>query len=213
MVIDKNNIQRKIIICSILLSLGVLSYSISFFIDGIPHNISQDTVFHINRLLGMGNVWYSPVNFISFNGNGTYVNLLYPWLTMYPMWILYEISHSYVLAYKLYYLLLGIVTIFISYRCMMGIVHDEKSSICFASLYTFSPYRFANVFIRAALGESVAMAVLPLVLLGIYHVYFDDERKWRTLSIGFALLAYTHNLSLLLAGFFTMVLGAVSFYF
>lgn len=209
----EKSVQKKIVIFLVLLSLGVLSYSTRFFMNGIPHYYREDTIFHINRLLGMSNVWLSPVNYHSFEGNGTYVNLLYPWLTMYPMWILYKICHSYVLAYKLYYLLLGIITVFISYRCMRGIVHDELSSICFAALYTFSSYRFANVFIRAALGESVAMTFLPLVLLGIYNVFFGDEKKWRTLSIGFALIAYTHNLSLLLSGFITVILGAISFYF
>ena len=209
----ERDIHRTIVIFLVLLSLGVLSYSTRFFMNGIPHYHNEDTIFHINRLLGLGNVWDSPVNYYSFCGNGTYVNLFYPWLTMYPMWILYKISHSYVLAYKLYYLLLGIATIFISYRCMMGIVHDDLSSICFAALYTFSSYRFANVYIRAALGESVAMTFLPLVLLGIYNIFFDDEKKWRTMSIGFALIAYTHNLSLLLVGFITVTLGVASFYF
>jgi hypothetical protein len=205
------NIRRKIVICLVLSGLGVLYYSTRFFMDGIPHYRSEDTIFHISRLMGLANVWSSPVCYNSFSGTGTYVNLYYPWLTMYPMWLLYRVCSSYTLAYKLYFLFLGIITIFVSYRCMKSMTHDEISAVCFAVLYSFSSYRFANVFRRAAVGESIAMTFLPVVLLGMYNIYFGDEKKWRTLGIGIALIAYSHNLSLLLVAAMITTLGIITF--
>ena len=169
--------RKRYAVLVLLVVLSILHYCTSFFISGVPHYEPEDTFFHFNRLLGLGNVWESPVSFHSFAGTGTYVNLFYPWLTMYPMWALYRLCNSYVLAYKLFYLFLGTITILMSYGCMKSITRDEMSSICFATMYLFSSYRFANVFRRAALGESIAMAVLPLVIMGYYHIFFCDKEK------------------------------------
>ncbi len=208
----KQDRKKEIRICIILCMLGILYYVTRFFMTGIPHYKPEDTLFHINRLLGLGNVWTSPVSFDSFAGTGTYVNLFYPWLTMYPMWLFYKLCGSAVVAYKLYYMLLGIVTLLVSYRCMKKIVPDDAASFCFAVLYTFSSYRFANVFRRAALGESIAMTFLPIVLLGMYLIIAEANIRWRTLSIGIALIAYTHILSILLTGVAIVLLILVSFY-
>ena len=212
-VISKHSNTRKmILIYGTLCVLGVLYYYTRFFMTGIPHYDPEDTFFHLNRLMGLENVWTSPVNFLSFGKNGNYVNLFYPWLTMYPMWILYKIFGSYVIAYKLYYMLLSIATLIIAYRCFRRMVLDDTAAVCFAILYSFSSYRFANVFRRAALGEAIAMTFLPVILLGTFLVFFDDYNSWRVLTIGIALTAYTHVLSLLLAGVIFFVVFLVSFY-
>ena len=175
-----------------------------FASEGIP--FCDDTSFHLGRLVGMSNVWTSPVNFDSFGHNGLMVNLFYPWLTMYPMWILCKAFGSYVIGYKMYYTALTIATLFIAFYSMRGISKSSFGAYVFSLLYTFSSYRFADVYNRAALGEAIALTFLPIILLGIYRLAFEKQIRWHELAIGMTLVAYTHILSLLMSAVFTGIL-------
>lgn len=201
---QNNSAGMKWLIVISLLILGAAYCLPLFAMPGI-HKV-DDTTFHVGRLVGLSNVFASPVNFGSFGKNGLMVNIFYPWLTMYPMQLLYMLTGSYVLAYKLYYVLLSVVTIFISYWSMLKMSKNRAAAYVFALLYTFSSYRFADVFNRAALGESIALAFLPLVLLGIYKVCFENYREWRPLAAGMTLIAYSHMLSLVMSAAFTGIL-------
>lgn len=205
MKILENIKSNKIILYTTLIVLGIVSILPMFFMEGIPHYYPEDTLFHLSRVKGFENVWSSPVNYNSFDGMGSYVNVFYPWLTLYPMHLLLFLFSDYVIAYKVYLALLGIVTIFIAFYSGKLVSGKNVSAFCFAVLYCFSSYRFICVFRRAALGESIAMAILPLVFAALYLILFSDYRKWFLLSLGFAFLTYTHLLSLYMSAGFVLV--------
>lgn len=190
---DKN---RLIVIHGALLVTGFLYYAHRFLMSGIPHYINEDTYFHLNRMIGLRNVFRSPISYLNFAHNGPAVNIFYPWLTMYPMYILYRICGSYVLAYKLFYLLLSILTVYAAFYVMKEISGSLTASFIFSVVYTYSAYRFINVFRRAHLGESISLTALLFVLLGLYNIAFGNRNRWKFLAIGMALIAYSHNLFL-----------------
>ena len=191
--------HKERIIVFFLFVMSVLYYLPRFLMTGIPHYFYEDTWFHLNRLAGMGNVWRSPVNFLSFAHHGSLVNIFYPWLTMYPMYLIYKICGDYVLAYKLFYLLLTVITMFIAYYVMLEISESQFGAFIFAVLYTYSGYRFINIFRRAHIGEAVAMTAMLLVLLGLYQISFGNRRRWGALTAGMTLIAYSHHLALMIA--------------
>lgn len=201
--------KTQIIIIAFLIVLGVAYYFPVFLSEGV--NYCDDTTFHLGRLISLGNVWTNPVNFNSFGNNGSMVNIFYPWLTMYPMRLLYKATNSYVLAYKLFYTLLTIATLIIGYYSIKCISKSNISGLLFAVLYTFSSYRYVDIFKRDALGEAIAISFLPIVLLGIYKVFFDDHRDYKYLVIGMTLIAYTHLLSVFIATLFIFGLLILSF--
>ena len=187
-----------------LVILGLVYYLPMFAMEGIVS--SDDTTFHIGRLVGLSNVWSSPVNFNSFGGNGLMVNIFYPWLTMYPMQLLYRLSGSYVTAYKLYYTLLTVATLLVAYCSMKRIAGNRAGAYAFAVLYTYSSYRYADIFNRGSLGEAIALTFLPLVLLGIYRVCSDEYDRWPSLAAGMTLIAYSHVLTLLMSAAFVGII-------
>ena len=203
-----NNRSIKLLIVLSLIMLGVI-YCLPMFMSGGIHKV-DDTTFHVGRLVGLSNVWTSPVNFDNYGNNGLMVNIFYPWLTMYPMYGIYKITGSYVLAYKLYYTLLTIVTLLIAYCSMRGISKNRAGALTFAVLYAFSSYRYADVFNRDALGEPIALAFLPLVLLGIYKVCFENYDEWFKLAAGMTLVAYSHMLSLVMSAAFTGIIFLIA---
>ena len=80
---QNNSAGMKWLIVLSLLILGAAYCLPLFAMPGI-HKV-DDTTFHVGRLVGLSNVFASPVNFNSFGKNGLMVNIFYPWLTMYPM--------------------------------------------------------------------------------------------------------------------------------
>ena len=205
---QNNEAALKWLIVIGLIALGAV-YCVPMFMSGGIHKV-DDTTFHVGRLVGLSNVWTSPVNFDNYGNNGLMVNIFYPWLTMYPMYGIYKLTGSYVLAYKLYYTVLTAVTALIAYFSMRGISKNRAGALTFAVLYVFSSYRYADVYNRDALGESIALAFLPLVLLGIYKVCFEDYKEWGWLAAGMTLVAYSHMLSLVMSAAFTGIIFLIA---
>ncbi len=65
--------------------------------------------------------------------------------------------------------------------------------------YLYAPYRMTNLFVRGAIGESLAFVFYPLLLFLIYA--FKDRVSWRLIlatSLGVAAFLLTHNASVIL---------------
>lgn len=170
-----------------------------FRMNGLRAFNNQDMMFHLSRAIGLSNVLSSPVNFNNFAHHGTMINPFYPWLFLAPMYIVFKITHSIIVGYKIYFLFVTLMTMLISYFSVYKINKHKISALCFAITYSFSLYRTDDVYYRSSVGEAVAMAFLPLMLLGIYYVIFDDYKKWYWLSFGMSALLYTHLLSTVIA--------------
>ncbi|MFL6197850.1 MAG: 6-pyruvoyl-tetrahydropterin synthase-related protein [Thermoanaerobaculia bacterium] len=78
---------------------------------------------------------------------------------------------------------------------------DRRAGLVAAAAYAFAPYRLLDVHYRAALGESAALAILPLVLLhGIAAAREGGRRRMAAAAVVLALLTLTHPISVLMAG-------------
>lgn len=66
-------------------------------------------------------------------------------------------------------------------------------------IYLYTPYRAVDLYVRGALGECVAFAVIPLTFLAIYNVVHKNKsRHIALLGISIAILILSHNLAPLL---------------
>ncbi|HFL0177760.1 TPA: hypothetical protein ACGX2P_002570 [Enterococcus faecium] len=207
----KNKNQIIDIIFMLFLSFA---YVIPLFMSmGIYHSVNQDTYFHLSRIIGLDNVWSSPVNFNNFDHHGTMMNIFYPWLTLYPAFLFYKMMGNLVLSYNIYYFFITFLTMVVSYFSMKQIKNNRYISLLFSIIYTFSAYRAIDIFHRASLGEAVALTFLPLILMGCYEIYIRDYQKWYWLSIGMTLVVYTHLLSVAMVSVFIGGTLFLSFYF
>ncbi|HBL1549177.1 TPA: hypothetical protein LP263_002642 [Enterococcus faecium] len=207
----KNKNQIIDIIFMLFLSFA---YVIALFMSmGIYHSVNQDTYFHLSRIIGLDNVWSSPVNFNNFDHHGTMMNIFYPWLTLYPAFLFYKMMGNLVLSYNIYYFFITFLTMVVSYFSMKQIKNNRYISLLFSIIYTFSAYRAIDIFHRASLGEAVALTFLPLILMGCYEIYIRDYQKWYWLSIGMTLVVYTHLLSVAMVSVFIGGTLFLSFYF
>ncbi|WP_455467448.1 hypothetical protein [Streptococcus salivarius] len=171
----------------------------------------DDIVFHINRLLSLDTVWKSPINFTTNGGTGQLINTFYPWLTYYPIFIIYKLTQSVFVAWMSFQFLVRFVTCLLSFYGLRLLNYSDKQVMVFATFYLFSGYFLHNSYYRAAVGETLAMIFLPLVFVGVRLITFGDYKKWWVLTLGMLGLVYSHVLSVLLASLMIFIAVVASF--
>lgn len=137
----------------------------------------DDLHFHIDRMLGLSSIWKSPVNFRTFYKVGQGVNYFYPYITYYPYYLLYRLTHSFYMGWMLYLYFLTTITYLIAYYSSKNITKNFFVAHLFAIFYVFASYRLDNIVIRFAIGEAIAITFLPLVFYGLYLIIKGNYKK------------------------------------
>lgn len=111
---------------------------------------------------------------------------------------------------KTYVFLINLGTAVCTYLCFRKMTKTELSAIIGTFLYVCAPYRLICIYNREALGEYTGMLFLPLIALGFYYAYKEDDgsenygKKIIAPVIGFSGLIQTHILSCLMVALFGM---------
>ena len=189
----------------------------------------QDKLIHLRRIAALADTLragYFParIYFVMNGGTGYAMPVFYPDLNLYLPAVLHILGMPLGITYTVYVILTNIVTAVMAYLCVkgfLGCVSPSKTSegLCTCKegnagcipaavasfLYTLSVYRLTNIYIRDAIGEYTAMAVLPLVIYGFARIYtyespekrphFDIIKCALPLGAGMALLACSHVLT------------------
>lgn len=108
---EKKYTNQTVLLISFLISI-VSILPMFFFRDKL---YGDDIVFHINRLLSLDTVWKSPINFTTNGGTGQLINTFYPWLTYYPIFIIYKLTQSVFVAWMSFQFLIRFVTCLLSF--------------------------------------------------------------------------------------------------
>lgn len=118
-------------------------------------------------------------------------------------------------AYKTLLMLTNIATVVIAYYSFHKIFKDKVIGILGSIFCSWAPYRFSIMYCSASLGESIAFAFFPLILLGLYDIYTSEagakiaNRTWITLAIGYTCIIQANVLSFLLVAGFTVLVCVV----
>jgi hypothetical protein len=152
---------------------------------------ADDLQFHLNRIASLSNVFSSPVNLEHYQ-YGNLVNAMYPWITIYPAYIIYAIVGNIKITYLVFIFFVNLITLYIAYYTFNKVYNKIEWSVFFALTYTFATYRLLDLYIRAAIGEVLGISFLPLLFLGLWYIFATDIKKWYVFSIAIALLAYSH---------------------
>lgn len=170
-----------------------------------------DTAFHINRALSLESIFSSPINFETFRSYGMQVNNFYPWLTLYPLFLLIKFTNL-AIGYNLFLYIVTLITLFICHYVMYEITKKHVTSSFFAIIYTTSSFRSVEIFLRGAMGELLAMSILPLILLGFIKLYDSKKESWVMLAVSMTLLIYTHVLSVAMTMVMIIIALIIQFY-
>ena len=186
---------RRMRLC--LLALAVLIASAPALKDTVC--LGHDTAFHLVRILNLADGLKGgfPVRLggFSYNGFGAITPVFYPdfFLTL-PAGLI-ALGCSMTFAVNLACVLISALSALAMYRCAGRIFGDEDAALSSAVLYTLSVYRVSDLFTRFAVGEALAMAFLPLFLLGLWEVLLGEKARWPLLGLSAAAICLSHVLS------------------
>ncbi|MGN0975706.1 MAG: hypothetical protein ACI4OL_06865 [Gemmiger sp.] len=180
-------------------------FSLPYLTDHLPYGM--DLEFHISRLYGIASglaMGQFPVrlNFDFLNGAGYISSIMYPELFFYPSGVLCALGASVLFGMKVLLIFIVFATVYTSYYAMREMLGD-KAALIFTLLYLCCPYRLNDVYTRAALGEALAMAFLPLAAVGIWQLAQGDYKKgfWMA-AAGITCVLQSHVISAFLVVLF-----------
>lgn len=199
------DIRESAMIYLALIAIGIFA-TYPYFASYLQS--ADDLSFHLARIEGIKDgllCGQFPVRIdpSSCSGYGYPTGIFYGNLFLYFPAVLRLCGVSAVTAYKTMCLGVNIATALIAYYSIKGISKSRYAGFIGAVIYTLSTWRIICMVSRAAVGESLSMMILPLVILGVYQILYGDKNKWYILAIGFTGLIQTHVINTLIAGLMT----------
>lgn len=58
------------------------------------------------------------------------------------------------------------------------ITDDRNVGVLAGVLYMVMPYHLTDMYIRGSLGEFLSFIFIPIVFLGLYHLFHEEKRDW-----------------------------------
>lgn len=196
------------------LALGstILLISIPIFRPNLIEG--HDSGFHFMRIEGLWRALTAgkfPVRIQPFwlNDYGYPVSVFYGDILLYLPSLLRPLGFSVQAVYEIFEFAVNGAAVLATYYCLHQMTRDRRIAAFGSALYAGSLYRFANVYVRNAVGEYCAMIFLPVVVYGFWCILSgekDEKKKWLPLLVGFSGLIQTHVISCEFAGLFSVAL-------
>lgn len=193
-----------------LLAIAVLLVSQPCLGENSP--MAYDTHFHAARIMNLADGLRSgllPVRAagFSYNGYGAMTSVFYPDLLLYPWALALLGGASITWVINSLVVVVNALTAACMYSCAKRMLGHRQGAMCAAILYVFSIYRLEDLYCRLMVGEMLAMAFVPVFLLGLYEVILGDKRRWPVLVLGATLVFRSHMLSTVLCAGVALVMG------
>lgn len=177
---------------------------------------TQDIAFHLLRIEGLRDGLRSgqfPVRMQPnwLDGYGYPVSVYYGDLFLYIPAILRLIGFPVQFSYGTFIILINLASSVTAYWCCHKISQDRAVSLVSSFLFVLVPYRLTNLYERNAIGETLAITFLPLIIYGMHHVLTADchdksfKKSWLPLVIGFTGIIESHILTCVMCSFFIIL--------
>ena len=198
---------------AVLVAIALIA-SIPLFSDFLICVQDYDISFHFARINGIyaglrAGEFPVRINSVQTEGLGNMSATMYPGFFLYPIAFFHMLGMSTILGYKLLLVSANIGTAIFSFYSVSHICKSEKIGWLATIFYTFSSYRLNDMYVRGALGETLAMTFFPLVFWGAYEILFGDRKKWYVLTLGMTGVLESHVLSVEMCVFFLVLQGIV----
>ncbi len=203
--------MKKTMIVSVLFCIALSLVHLYPYLLSQTLNIEHDTFFHISRIEGYAQAIkhgdFIPRIYPLKNNSFGYGSPLFycDFLLLIPS-LLYIWGVSLIQSYHaalFTFTFLSAITMFYTTKIITKRLDTSYLSTVF---YIFVNYRVSDVYVRGALGEIMAFAFLPLVLLAAYYLFLREHNKatnW--LIISMSGLIFTHNITFVLACIFLLI--------
>ncbi len=189
---------KKLLICILL----ACAASLPLLNGSLPYG--NDTTFHMNRIEALSYAIYNrdffPRIFWFQNYNFGYGSpLFYSVIFLYFPAALRILHVPMIMTYRIFLFVIFFFTAYTIYT-LIETVLGKNTLICFTGsmFYLFCTYIYQNTYNRGAVGEALAYIFIPLILLGLYHLFVLRSGRWQILMLALAGLLLSHNISFFL---------------
>lgn len=177
---------------------------------------SDDFKFHLARITTLydsikAGDFFPMVHSTGLNNYGYGYGFYYSNVLLYPAILLRSMGISNSITWIGLMFFYTLLQLGISFSSFFSVYKDRFRAYCFALIYTFGVYHFVDLYMRAEIAEYVALAFVPLVIAGCYHIIHLDSKKWWLLSCGMIGLIYAHMLSAIMATGFVAIYFLVNY--
>ena len=192
----------------ILLALTLLAcYPL---LDGKTYVHGQDMFFHLTRIKGIAeslHAGYFPVRdqLYWLHNYGYGVGFYYPDVFLYFPALMVLLGFDLLTAYKLFLVLCSFFAIASAWFAAGRIAKNRTAAFAAAIFMAFAAYRLSNLYYRGTVGETQAAVFFPLIILGLYEIFYGKTERWPYFAFGFLGLLCCHVISLTMAAVLTLL--------
>ena len=198
----RSNLISKFMLALFFLVLAFISTYPAFI--GHFFKLTMDGQIHLIRFESVADAIKNKelppiVNFMGYGNVGEVFNGMYPWLSglvfIIPRVLLSSPMHALFIGFYL----LNILTILNVYLLVRKLSNNYYIRLIGVILYQLNAYHLTLMYSRNALGEALAYAFLPLLMLGCYLIWNNKKIGILYLALGMGMIVNSHMISSILA--------------
>ena len=176
----------------------------------------DDWEYHLSRIQNISDclsygIFPAKIHATSLWGYGYGSGLFYPNLFLYFPAILCCLGLSLSVSYKVFLIVVIFAIIVSSYFSTKYIFKSRYAAIIASTLFITSQATIHNMYLRCAVGETIASVFCPIIVAALYNIIYDRFSKPWILILGFLGLLYSHTISLFLMGLIFIFILVIKF--
>lgn len=168
-----------------VLLLCVVLSSLPFCWGSLPITDGHDLIFHLERIesiaggLAQGHVpvWLYPNQAY---GYGYPTGVCYPSIFLYPFALLRLAGLPLMDAYRVFVVVVNSATTLLAYACFRRMASTRATGLVCTMLWVLAPYRLVDLWLRAAVGEYLALIFVPLIGFGLWRICLEPKASGGT---------------------------------
>ncbi|MBR5301224.1 MAG: hypothetical protein IKU38_00130 [Clostridia bacterium] len=131
----------------------------------------------------------------SYNGYGAVTSVFYPDMLLYPFALLLYLGASMAYVLNMLTLTMNALAALSMYIAAKRMFADWHAGVFAAIVYVCCGFRLDRLYGSFMVGQMLAMAFVPLFILGLWEVFFGDKARWPMLVLGATLIFQSHMLT------------------
>ncbi|WP_125768196.1 hypothetical protein [Companilactobacillus furfuricola] len=200
--------KQKYLLLAVNFLLLILS-TYPIFFGGIVSG--YDPGFHMARIRTLtSNIasghFPNPIGFEYLDHLGYGVGFFYGNFLLYPFSLLHLMGLSLYNTYILYIIIFVGLNIFSINFLVNKLFHNWWAILISGPIYLTSFYFVSVIYLRAAIGELTAFAIIPWIILSLFKIVQGQVKYWWMLFITMSLLLVSHILSFLIVCCFALLI-------
>lgn len=205
-IIDKKEIMITFLVVFLVL---MIPYFNSKILIGADYEYHFTRIYTITEALEEG-IFPVKIHPSMANGYGYGTGFFYPNFFLYIPAILGLLGVEFILAYKIFVAFFVILIFVFTYISFKSMLEDRNEALIGTAIYMLSNCLTLHLYQRAAIGEFIGLAFIPLVIAGMHDYIYKDFKKPYLIVLGFFGIINSHLISAFLCAIYAVIIFLIN---